>query len=251
MIDYFKTLNGRRNVYFLRHGESHGNSARIIQGRRDLPLSEKGIRQSEAAAAWFTEREIDAILCSPLKRALQTAETVAQILGNRGVRPEGEKPSISRSQSTRPLSVRPLPSLNELDTGIFTGLTVEQIQTQHPEAWRSFQRSSWEGVPQAERINELLGRAEALWRELGELFRKGAVNLLCVTHSGILQWIIKATFCQRSWMPLIPVENCSICQFSLDNNLDEVHPRYYFEWTRLNYQLAPKLNSSGHIFLDS
>jgi len=231
MIDYFKTLSGRYNVYFLRHGESRGNSARIIQGRQDLALSEQGLRQSEAVAPWFADRGIDAILCSPLKRAVQTAEVVARVLGKDRVQPHDD--------------------LNELDTGIFTGLTVEQIRRRHPEAWRSFQRSSWEGVPEAERIDDLLARSESLWRELGRRITQGAGNLLCVTHSGILQWIVKATFAQRSWMPLVPVENCSICHFSLDNDLSAENPRYYFEWSRLNFRPTGASDSSGHIFLQA
>jgi broad specificity phosphatase PhoE len=231
MIEYLKTLSGRADVYFLRHGESRGNSARIIQGRRDLPLCEKGLRQSEAVAPWFSNRGITAILCSPLKRAVQTAEAVAKVLGTEEIQlHEG---------------------LNELDTGIFTGLTVEQIRHNHPEAWESFQRSSWEGVPRAERIADLLARAESLWRELGSRITEEAGNILCVTHSGILQWIIKATFGQRSWMPLVPVENCSICHFSLDNNLGSENPRYYFEWTRLNFRPAGSAEPSGHMFLEA
>jgi broad specificity phosphatase PhoE len=230
MIEYFKTINGRANVYFLRHGESRGNSARIIQGRQDLPLSPKGLEQSEAVAPWFTDRRIDTILCSPLKRAVQTAEAVA------GVLEAGE--------------AHPQENLTELDTGIFTGLTVEQIRKQHPEAWRSFQRSSWEGVPRAERIADLLTRAESLWLDLGRRITEGASNVLCVTHSGILQWIIKATFAQRSWMPLVPVENCSICQFSLDNDLSSGNPRYYFEWSRLNFRPGESPEGSGHMFLE-
>ena len=231
MIDYFKTLSGRANVYFLRHGESRGNSARIIQGRKDLPLSETGLRQSEAVAPWFSNRRINAILCSPLRRAAQTAEAVAKVLGIE--------------------EIQPREGLNELDTGIFTGLTVEQIRRNHPEAWESFQRSSWEGVPRAERIADLLARAESLWRELGSRTTEEAGNILCVTHSGILQWIIKATFGQRSWMPLVPVENCSICHFSLDNNPGSENPRYYFEWTRLNFRPAGGEDTSGHIFLEA
>jgi broad specificity phosphatase PhoE len=231
MIDYFKTLSGRCNVYFLRHGESRGNSARIIQGRHDSDLSELGLRQSEGVAPWFRDRDIDTILCSPLKRALQTAEVVGRLLG------------IGEVQLHE--------DLNELDTGIFTGLTVEQIRRRHPEAWGSFQRSSWEGVPEAERISQLLARAESLWRDLGQRITEGAANLLCVTHSGILQWIIKVTFGHRSWMPLVPVENCSICQFSLDNEPGGEHPRYYFEWSRLNFRPAEAEESSGHMFLDA
>ena len=135
MVDYFKTLNGRLDVYFLRHGESEDNSAGIIQGRRDLPLSEEGRRQSESAAPWFVDRGIGVILTSPLRRASQTAETVGRSLG---------------------MEVRILEALNELDTGIFTGLTMEQISRRHPAAWRSFRRQSWEGVPGAESIASLL-----------------------------------------------------------------------------------------------
>ncbi|UCF96766.1 MAG: histidine phosphatase family protein [Spirochaetaceae bacterium] len=231
MVEYFKTLDGRFNVYFLRHGESQGNSARIIQGRHDLPLSTAGLKESEAVASWFVDRQIDVILSSPLRRALQTAEAVGRVLGSRPVQPHD--------------------GLNELDTGIFTGLTVEQIRRRYPGAWRDFQRSSWEGVPEAEKIEELLGRTELMWKDLGSLFSEGAKNLLCVTHSGILQWIIKATFGQHSWMPLVPVENCSICHFSLDNNLKNEQPRYYFEWTRLNYRPISAAKSSGHMFLDA
>jgi broad specificity phosphatase PhoE len=225
MVDYFKTLNGRLDVYFLRHGESEDNSAGIIQGRRDLPLSEEGRRQSESAAPWFVDRGIGVILTSPLRRASQTAETVGRSLG---------------------MEVRILEALNELDTGIFTGLTMEQISRRHPAAWRSFRRQSWEGVPGAESIASLLERSELLWKTLGRLFDKGTGNLLCVTHSGILQWIIKSTFGQHSWMPLVPVGNCSVCQFSLDNDIQSSHPGYYFEWTRLNYLPLGAAESSGN-----
>ena len=231
MIDYFKTLNGRANVYFLRHGESRGNSARIIQGRRDLTLSAKGLEQSRAVAPWFRDRQIHTILCSPLKRAVQTAETVARVLDI------GE---VAQNEN-----------LNELDTGIFTGLTVEQIRRQYPEAWLSFQRSSWEGVPRAERIVDLLARTRSLWRDLGRRITEGTGNILCVTHSGIMQWIIKATFAQRSWMPLVPVANCSICHFSLDNDLSSGNPRYYFEWSRLNFRPNGAADTTGNLFLET
>ncbi len=230
MVEYFKTLSGRLNVYFLRHGESEGNNARIIQGRHDLPLSERGLQQAEAIADWLEDKHIEVVLSSPLKRATQTAEVVGQVLGLKDVHlHEG---------------------LNELDTGIFTGLTVPQIQKRFPEAWRSFQRSSWEGVPEAERISDLYNRAEDLWRDLGRLFAAGQSNLLCVTHSGILQWIIKATMAQRSWMPLVPMANCSISQFSLDNQVEADRPRYYFEWTHLNYQPVAGNEVNGNLFLD-
>ncbi len=47
-------------------------------------------------------------------------------------------------------------------------------------------------MPGAERAADLAARAGRLWEELAA--RAGEGPLLCVTHSGTLQWIIKTTF---------------------------------------------------------
>jgi broad specificity phosphatase PhoE len=228
MID-FRTLDGRGNFYFLRHGESEGNSAGVIQGRRDYPLAAGGREQALRTAGWFEDRGIRTLFSSPLRRACETAELIAGELGIREV--------VS------------LPELTELDTGLFTGLTVAEIKERRPDQWRSFQARSWEGVEGAERIAALSKRAEALWQVLAGEFRRGAQNLLCVTHSGIMQWIVKVTLGHRDWMPLVPMGNCGISHFSLDNRLEEDHPRYYFEWTRLNHQPFGEPGQDGHLFL--
>lgn len=230
MVELFKTLKGHVNFYFLRHGESEGNSARVIQGRKDFPLSARGLEQAEQTAVWFEDRSVEVILSSTLKRAAQTATEVGRILGVE--------------------DIRRIEELQELDTGIFTGLTVPEIQRRYPEAWRSFQLSSWEGVPEAERIAELYGRSERLWKHLAGLCAQGRRNILCVTHSGILQWVIKVTFAQRSWMPLVPMGNCSISQLSLDSDPDGHQPRCYLEWTRLNYQPLGADDREDRLFLE-
>ena len=79
--------------------------------------------------------------------------------------------------------------------------------------------------------------------------RDGTRNLLCVTHSGIMQWIVKTTLEHRDWMPLVPIGNCGISHFSLDNDLDPGRRRYYFEWSRLNYQPFGEPGQDGHLFL--
>ena len=58
----------------LRHGETEANKAGILQGWYESPLDENGIRQVECAAEYLKERHIDAIYCSDLQRAIQTAE---------------------------------------------------------------------------------------------------------------------------------------------------------------------------------
>ena len=36
-------------LYLMRHGETDGNKARILQGRKDMPLNENGRDQAELA----------------------------------------------------------------------------------------------------------------------------------------------------------------------------------------------------------
>jgi len=134
-----------------------------------------------------------------------------------------------------------------LDTGLFTGLAVEDIRKRYPDAWSAFQRESWEGVPGAERAADLAARAGRLWEELAA--RAGGGPLLCVTHSGTLQWIIKATFGGRAWMPVVPIGNCAVCRFRVDNRLHAEPVRHYAEWSLLAYQPFPEPEREDHLFL--
>ena len=213
MID-FRKVNGSGAFYFIRHGESEGNHAGILQGRQDYPLSEKGRRQARKAGSWFKGKNIEIILSSPLLRVSQTADIVARQLGLPGFRIDE--------------------NLTELDTGLFTGMTVREVRDRYPGEWEIFLRESWEGVPRAERINELLSRAEKHWENVLNLFQSGKRNILSVTHSGIMQWLIKASLGHKTWMPLFTMGNCGICRFSLDNLIDPKRNKFYYEWTYLN-----------------
>jgi broad specificity phosphatase PhoE len=64
-------------VHMLRHGEVD-NPRHVLYGR--LPgfrLSELGVRMAKAAAQALADRDITAVLSSPLERAQQTAEPIA------------------------------------------------------------------------------------------------------------------------------------------------------------------------------
>lgn len=57
----------------VRHGETEDNELGLISGAgRDVPLSEKGVRQSENLRGLLTPGNFDRVFCSPLRRALQT-----------------------------------------------------------------------------------------------------------------------------------------------------------------------------------
>jgi len=67
--------------FFLRHGETEPNRLGLATGITDVALNAAGRQQAEAAAQALAGRSIDAIFSSPLKRARDTAECVAQVLG--------------------------------------------------------------------------------------------------------------------------------------------------------------------------
>jgi broad specificity phosphatase PhoE len=77
-------MSERTVVHQLRHGEVH-NPAKILYGR--LPgyrLSAEGEAMARKAAAWLAERSAETpivrLVSSPLERAQQTAEPIAELL---------------------------------------------------------------------------------------------------------------------------------------------------------------------------
>jgi broad specificity phosphatase PhoE len=68
------------HFYFIRHGQSVANSQKII-ATASSPLSSLGISQAQAAATALKSKNIDLILSSPLTRAKQTAELIAESIG--------------------------------------------------------------------------------------------------------------------------------------------------------------------------
>ena len=68
-------------AYLVRHGATDVNLANPprLQGRGvNLGLSETGQQQAAKTAAFFADRAIDAVFSSPLLRAVETAQSIAQ-----------------------------------------------------------------------------------------------------------------------------------------------------------------------------
>src|SRR5512144_1482796 len=68
------------SIYVIRHGETIGNAARVVQ-RPDNPLSPLGELQAERLAGRLATAGIARIVASDLARAAGTAERLRQATG--------------------------------------------------------------------------------------------------------------------------------------------------------------------------
>ena len=66
----------------LRHGESEGNLSGVLQGQSDYPLTAAGVEQAQRLASYWKSEDMkfDLVISSPLLRASQTAEIIANSL---------------------------------------------------------------------------------------------------------------------------------------------------------------------------
>ena len=103
-------------LLLLRHGQTEMSAQRRYSGRGDPELTSLGLAQAAAVAAAIRTvqdtTEVSAALCSPLRRACQTAEPVAAALG---------------------VTAEPHDGLLETDFGEWDGLTFAEARERHPD----------------------------------------------------------------------------------------------------------------------
>lgn len=70
-----------KQIYLMRHGQTLFNVMDINQGQCDSPLTAAGIEQAKAAKKWFDQNGVrfNAVYCSPLLRACDTAELITDL----------------------------------------------------------------------------------------------------------------------------------------------------------------------------
>jgi len=65
-------------IILVRHGETEWNAGKIYRGRVDINLNKLGIKQAGLLGEYLSNTKLDAIYSSPLRRALDTANIIAQ-----------------------------------------------------------------------------------------------------------------------------------------------------------------------------
>ena len=154
-----------------RHGETLENQKNILQGQLPGTLSPLGIQQAEMLAGQLEGEPLDAIVSSDLERSYKTAAIIG---ASRGMLPE---PTIL---------------LREMNWGIYTGETLEEV--------------GWLHLPEsAESLEKLYQRAGAF---VGYLQRKYAgKRVLAVGHGAfnraVLTWLRGGTPLEMLELPIM------------------------------------------------
>ena len=155
-------------LFVLRHGETVFTRERRFAGWRDVPLTDAGLRQSEAAAAALSGVAISAVFASPLERARTSAEAVA-------------KPHR--------VAVQIMPAFRELGFGAWEGRTRAEVEAAEPslyDVWRTapdrFAAPGGESLPTvAKRVAEGIETLRA--DHDGE-------SVVLVTHAVVIRLIV-------------------------------------------------------------
>jgi XTP/dITP diphosphohydrolase len=149
----------------IRHAESTWNAEERWQGQADPPLSARGVAQAQEIARALATQRADALLCSDLRRARETAEILGRALG---------------------LAPQPDPRLRELDVGRWESLTRLEIEVLDPELLKRFDAEEADvRAGGGESRGEIRARVRRAFRELARAH--AGARVLVVTHLGVVR----------------------------------------------------------------
>ena len=187
-------------VILVRHGQSDYNAQRRIQGRLDRSvLTEKGRQEAETVGKALAGLPFNAVYCSPLQRAKQTAEIVL-------------------TQLSTPPTLHPTDQLREIDLPLWAGMERQAVIDQFPEDYRRWQERPHEffmtvkddtGERQHFPVLALFEQAKQFWCDL--LARHQDQTVLIVAHNGINRCLIATALgVQPQYYQSIQQSNCGI-----------------------------------------
>jgi probable phosphoglycerate mutase len=156
----------------VRHGETSWNAERRLQGHLDIALNDTGIAQAGAVARRLAGERFAALYCSDLRRARDTAAAAGLLLS---------------------LEAQADPRLRERNYGVFEGLTYEEAELRHPDAYRRFQARE-PGFAFPGGGESLAGVAARVAEALTAIARRHAgEQVLVFTHGGVLDIVHRLT----------------------------------------------------------
>lgn len=180
-------------LILIRHGESEGNASGVIQGRMDFGLSPTGVLQARATAGYVSTLHVDRVVTSPLRRAADTAETIAGPLGH---------------------GVVPMPELMEYDIGEASGLSNTELRQRFPAVFAAYTSGRRPTFPGEEGRDTFHARLQVA---LDEFSATGGTTV-AVAHGGVISSLCHIVVGLDIHRPgAFHVGNCSVTEVIRDH----------------------------------
>ena len=156
-------------VYLVRHGTTTLNVENRYRGRRDIPLDAQGYQDAVEAARRLSGAGLTSVYTGPLRRTIATAQIIAD---------EHRVPDL-----------RILHGLNNVDYGVWEGMTAEEAAMYDPEAFSLYQASPRLAVcPQGERLMDAQRRMLEAVHLIGS--RHPGESVAAVTHAVMIRLVL-------------------------------------------------------------
>jgi phosphoserine phosphatase len=190
----------RTTLYLIRHAATPANLAHPakLQGRRsDPPLAPLGVQQACATRDFLAIRAFDVCYCSPLLRAVQTAQIV--------------------SEPHRLLPI-PIQGLTECDIGQWEGKSWEEISKAQPAEYQRFMSNpALHGYLGGENFAQVSQRSRATIDEL--LARHAGKNLVIVSHHIVNRTYLASLLgLEPAMARKVTLDNCGISVVVREND---------------------------------
>lgn len=145
-------------LILVRHGETYWSEQRRVQGGgSDVELNEVGLKQATKLVSFLKNENIDAVISSPLKRALVTAEIIA-------------------NQHQLPVEIHD--GLKEINVGELEGLALSSLSITFSQLLMQWWRGGSERLPGGESFVELQERCWGAVEPLMVKYANGTVVII-------------------------------------------------------------------------
>lgn len=187
-------------IYITRHGETEWNREGRMQGWENSNLTEKGIDNARRLGESLKNIDFECIYCSPLGRAVETANCIR---GNKDT-----KIVIKEN-------------LKEMGFGIWEGMDHLKIEELYPSQRFNFWSQPHLYNPvNGESFEELLSRVRNVWYDI--ISNAYGENILIVSHAVVIKAIhsiIKNILLEDFWGPPFLYDTCLTV---LEKSSDEI-----------------------------
>jgi broad specificity phosphatase PhoE len=192
-------------LYLVRHGENLANLTKEFSCRQvDYSLTAKGVLQAEQTARYLQTKGIDAIYSSPLRRAKETAQHLADLLGQ---------------------EVHLREAFRELNVGDLDGQPpTEEAWARHDAVLRAWRHGDLEaGFPGGETFVQMWQRVAAGFREV--IANHPDASVAIFAHGGVFASSVKALCPDIDLADVLSRENhnCSISEIEAEMSAGRLH----------------------------